>query len=243
MTGEGTVADAKEYWRRYYAEQFRFGLGTEDILAALMQIPPVTAWADLGCGSESMLWAIALRARRLVGVDSDAQRLEILRQFTAGARPRGVHVTALTLCGRTGPDDFAARCRSLSALIQADCLSGDPPTDPGLADESMELITQFGLLGLCRDAKHFLTSFTRIHRLLAPGGWTGGANWVACHAHNRVELTEQLYTTAAKRAGVQLLLLKRIPIPDPDFTAVWIYIGRTAPCPPSAQPTTQHPTN
>lgn len=54
MSGE-TVADATAYWQRYYAEQFHFGLGTEDILAALMTIPPVDTWVDLGCGSESML--------------------------------------------------------------------------------------------------------------------------------------------------------------------------------------------
>ncbi len=66
MTGSDTAAGPREYWDRYYAQQFRFGLGTEDILAALMQIPPVRTWADLGSGSESMLWAIGLRAQRLV---------------------------------------------------------------------------------------------------------------------------------------------------------------------------------
>ncbi|PKW14493.1 class I SAM-dependent methyltransferase [Saccharopolyspora spinosa] len=243
MNSEGTVAGAQEYWRRYYAEQFRFGLGTEDILAALMRIPPVTTWADLGCGSESMLWATALRAQRLVAVDIDTQRLEILRQFVTTAQPRGIHVTALELCGRTDPDAFEARCRSLTALIQADCLSSQPPTDPRLIEQSFNLVTQFGLLGLCRDANHFTTSFAHIHRLQAPGGWVGGANWVARHAPSRVELTRQLYTTAATRAGVHLLLLKRIPSPDPDFTAVWIYIGRKTPCPRSAPLTSRHPTN
>jgi hypothetical protein len=53
MSGDQTVADAEEYWDRYYAEQFRFGLGTEDILAALTQVPPVDTWAEriqvVGC--------------------------------------------------------------------------------------------------------------------------------------------------------------------------------------------------
>lgn len=227
MSGDDTVAGAREYWQRYYAEQFRFGLGTEDILAALMQIPPVDSWADLGCGSESMLWAIAVRARRLVAVDADGQRLEILRQLTTAGHPRGVHTTALRLCGRTEPGDFLARCRSLAALIRVDCLAGELPAGPNLAPGAFELITQFGLLGLCRTAEHFTASFAAMHRLLAPGGWTAGANWVARHPRGRVELTEQQYRTAAARAGVQLLLLKRIEIPDPDFPAVWIYVGQT----------------
>ena len=241
MIGDQTVTGAQEYWRRYYAEQFRFGLGTEDVLAALMQVPPVDSWADLGCGSESMLWAIALRARRLVAVDVDEQRLEILRQFTAAGLPRGVHTTALRLCGRADPSDFLVRCRSLAALVRADCLAGPLPADPHLAPGSFDLVTQFGLLGLCRNADHFATSFATIHRLLAPGGWTTGANWVARHPCGRVELTEQLYRIAATRAGVHLLLLNRIASADPDFPAVWTYVGqtrRTPSCPP--QPILQH---
>lgn len=242
-TTSGTVAGAQEYWRRYYAEQFRFGLGTEDVLAALMQVPPVQSWVDLGCGSESMLWAIALRARRLVAVDADPRRLDILRQFVAAGRPRGVHTTALRLCGRTRTDAFATRCRSLSAVIEADCLTGPLPPDPHLTPGSFELVTQFGLLGLCRDADHFAASFAHLHRLLAPGGWTAGANWVTRHQQGRVELGERLYRAAAARAGVHLLLLHQIASADPDFPAVWIYVGnsasparRTTPCPPLHHP-------
>lgn len=222
------VVGAQEYWRLHYAEQFRFRLGTEDILAALMQVPPLNTWVDLGSGSESMLWAIALRARQLIAVDADPQRLDILRKFAARGQPRGVHTTALRLCGRTRPEEFAARCRSLSAVIQADCLTGPLSTDPRLTPGSFELVTQFGLLGLCVDRAHFTAAFTRLHRLATPGGWTAGANWVARH-HGRVALNERLYRDAADRAGVRLLLLRRIPSADPDFPAVWIYVGQTVP--------------
>ncbi|WP_016698518.1 class I SAM-dependent methyltransferase [Actinoalloteichus spitiensis] len=231
MSGNETVAGADEYWRRYYAEQFRFGLGTEDILAALMTIPPVQTWVDLGCGSESMLWAIALRAQQLVAVDVDRTRLEILGQFAELARPRGVHTTALALCGRAQPDDFLARCRSLVVRVRADCLDGSLPAN--LTATTFDLVTQFGLLGLCRNDEHFTTRFGEIHRLLAPGGWTAGANWVARDPRGRVELTHQLYQHAAAQAGVHLLLLKRITIADPEFPAVWTYVGRTQPCPPA----------
>jgi SAM-dependent methyltransferase len=231
MSVNETVVGAHEYWRRYYAEQFRFGLGTEDVLATLMTIPPVQTWVDLGCGSESMLWAIALRAQHLVAVDIDRTRLEILGQFAELGRPRGVHTTALALCGRAAPDDFLTRCRSLAARLRADCLTGPLPGD--LTKNTVDLITQFGLLGLCRDDNHFTTRFAQIHRLLAPGGWTAGANWVAHEAHGRVELTRRLYQNAANSAGVRLLLLKRITIADPEFPAVWIYVGRTRLCPPT----------
>lgn len=226
MTGSNTVADAHEYWRSYYAEQFRFGLGTEDILAALTQIPPVNSWVDLGSGSESLLWAIALRARRLVAVDADPDRLAILRRFAAAERPRGVHTTALGLCGRTEPRAFADRCRSLTRVLHAGCLGHELPNDPHLKPFSFDLVTQFGLLGLCRDRDHFTTAFARLHRLAVPGGWVAGANWVARSLDGRVDLSAALYRAAADRAGVQLQFLRRIASSDPDFPAVWTYTGQ-----------------
>jgi hypothetical protein len=182
---------------------------------------------DLGSGSESVLWAIALRAQQLTAVDTDPERLVILRDFTATGRPRGVHRTALALCGRT-PQDFARRCRSLHATVTADCLTGLMPAHPCLAEGETELLTQFGLLGLCRDERHFTTCFTSTHRLLTPGGWAAGANWVPRDLAGRVALDEPLYRQAAARTGIHLQLIQRLPSADPDFPAVWIYIGRKA---------------
>jgi hypothetical protein len=221
-----TVTDAHEYWRRHYAEQFQTGQGTEHVLAALMQIPPLGTWVDYGSGSESLLWAIALRAQRLIAIDIDPARLDILRQFAAAGRPRGVHITALRLCGHVAPDAFTRLCRSLARLIRADCLAGSTPIE--LATEDVEVVTQFGLLGLCRDPGHFIDRFTELHRPLGPGGWCAGANWVARNPAGRVDLTQELYQHAADQAEITLLTLQRVPSADPDFPALWTYIGRSA---------------
>ncbi|WP_059008003.1 hypothetical protein [Streptomyces specialis] len=91
MTRPATAPAADAYWQRHYAGAFRFGEGTEDILAALTHLPPAASWADLGSGSESLLWAGALRAGRLTAVDADPARLALLARFAARARPRPVH--------------------------------------------------------------------------------------------------------------------------------------------------------
>jgi SAM-dependent methyltransferase len=220
------VIGAREYWQQHYADRFQFGCGTEDILAALTRIPPVDRWVDLGCGSESMLWAIGLRARRLTAVDIEPARLTILREFTAAAHSRGVHNTALALCRRTELNAFVVRCASLEVTVALDCLTGDLPGDPALPEGEFELVTQFGLLGLCRDADHFQRCFIAAHRLLIPGGWTAGANWVARNSAGRVELSEQLYQRAAALVGINLYITRRVPSTDPDFPAVLIYLGR-----------------
>ncbi|WP_062204396.1 class I SAM-dependent methyltransferase [Streptomyces sp. NBRC 109706] len=224
MNGPSTVLPAGAYWKRYYSDAFRFGLGTEHILATLNGLPPARRWADLGSGSETMLWAIALQADSLTAVDTDPRRLAILRAFTTAARPRGIHRTALQLCHRYRSEDFTARCRSLNATVRADCLTGHTPVHPDLPTGGFDLVTQFGLLGLCRSADHFTACFTALHRLLAPGGQAAGANWVrASPSDGRVTLDEQLYRRAAERAGLDLAELRQLPSADPDFPSLWLY--------------------
>ncbi len=96
-----TIADAGHYWERYYSGEFIFGLGTEHILTALQQLPSAGTWLDLGSGSESLLWSIALDAQRLVAVDLDPHRLNLLRDYAAACEPRGAYQAVLDLCGRS----------------------------------------------------------------------------------------------------------------------------------------------
>ena len=104
-----TIAGASKYWDQYYGSEFVFGLGTEHILAALRQVPPSGTWVDLGAGSESLLWSIALETHRLIAIDHDEQRLRILRAYADARQPRGAYRTALALCGRgPGTSPYAA---------------------------------------------------------------------------------------------------------------------------------------
>lgn len=220
-----TIAPACEYWDQYYGSEFIFGLGTEHILSTLRQVPPVRIWIDAGAGSESLLWSIALDARRLVAVDRDEQRLRILRAYADARQPRGAYRTVLTLCDRP-PGDFTACCESLSATLAADCLNGPPPP---LKPCSAGLVTQFGLLGLATSPDHFTRAWAACHEPLALGGWAAGANWTAPASRQpgRVRLDRQLYQAAFTRSGMTPLLVRQVPVSgDPDFDSVWIYLGR-----------------
>jgi hypothetical protein len=218
-----TIVGAVDYWEQYYLNEFIFGLGTEHILAALQQVPPTRTWIDLGAGSESLLWSIALDTHRLVAVDYDEQRLRILCAYADARQPRGAYRTALALCGRV-PDDFTARCERLADTLVADCLTGPSlPLRPGCAG----LLTQFGLFGLTPDPGHFIRAWTTCHESLAPGGWAAGANWTALRQPGRVRLTRQLYQAALSQSGIAPLLIQQVPVTgDPDFDSVWIYVGR-----------------
>jgi len=224
MSGPQTVAVAGAYWARYYAEEFHTGQGLEQILNALTGLPAVWRWADLGAGSESLLWSIPLRAASLVAIDADPERLAILRTYAAAGQPRGMYRHVLDRCGRTH-HDFTARCEGLDATLAADCLAAPP-----LADGCVQLLTQFGLLGLTAAPAAFTDGWQRIHRPLEAGGWCAGANWVASRPGTRVRLGADLYRQAAAATGIHLHTLTQVPVhADPDFTAVWIYTGRKHP--------------
>ncbi|WP_116246857.1 class I SAM-dependent methyltransferase [Nocardiopsis sp. FIRDI 009] len=225
MNRPHTVLDANAYWNTYYADTFRFGQGTEHILDLLLNVPPVRTWTDLGAGSESLLWATALDAHHLTAVDVDPERLATLTEFARTGQPRGVHQVALALCDRD-LDTFSDRCRSLTSTLVADCLTADqlPPRVLGV-----DLLTQFGLLGLCQSPAHFADVFTRLHTHLPGGGWAAGANWVPAHPKSRVHLTRSLYQRAARAADLHLLHLERVPSTDPQFPFVWTYLARRMP--------------
>jgi SAM-dependent methyltransferase len=180
---------------------------------------------DLGCGSESLLWAIPLRADQLTAVDVDPQRLALLRH-AAASPPRPAYRHILRLCARTDTD-FTRRQATLTATVVADCLTGNTPAYPTLPAASFDLVTQFGLLGLTPNWDAFLCAFTALHRLLAPGGWAAGANWTARDPTGRVSLSADLYQHAFTAAGLHPHLTTQVPVHgDPDFTHVWIYLGR-----------------
>ncbi|MFY1585390.1 class I SAM-dependent methyltransferase [Micromonospora sp. WMMD734] len=223
MTGQ-TVAAADPYWNRYYNAEFEFGMGTEDVLAALSELPPVRRWCDLGAGSESLLWSIPLTADHLIAIDVDPDRLAILSRYAAQGQPRPAYTTVLRMCHRTA-EDFTRRCRSLAGTLVADCLDG-----PSLAltPGSTDLITQFGLLGLAETPEHFLDAWRRAHVPLAPGGWCAGANWAPepSRQAGRVTLTQGLYRRAFADAGIHPHLLHRVASVDPQFPSLWLYTGR-----------------
>jgi hypothetical protein len=218
-----TISGARDYWNLYYGDQFIAGQGTEEVIAALLDVRPVGIWLDLGAGSESLLWSIPLRAERLIAVDLDPKRLALLRTYAASHRPRGAYQTVLERSRRTSAD-FVDRCGRLVAEVIADCLTGQSlPFMP----ESAELVTQFGLLGLAASSEQFFASWQAIHEPLAAGGWCAGANWQATADRDRVRLSNCLFTSAFGLAGITPMLIIRVSVAgDADFDSVWIYLGR-----------------
>lgn len=227
-----TGLDAQSYWDSHYSDTFIFGLGTERILELLQKVPAVESWLDVGSGAESLLWACALSAKRLIAVDLDGERLTRLRDYAESDRPRGAYRTVLQLTGRTIADWPLVRSRLQDTRV-ADCLSGHPPVS-----ERAELVTQFGLLGLCQDEPSFYKCFSALAELAVPGGWLVGANWMAADATDRVVLTAAIYRRALANCPAQLVHLEQIASADPAYPWIWVYLARK---PETATGIAKHP--
>jgi hypothetical protein len=212
--------NADEYWQSYYADEFIFGMGTEDIISMLAELPHVSSWIDLGSGSESLLWGAAIDADRLVAIDYDPERLELLEAAARTAEPRGAYRTALELAGRS-VGEWPALCGRVSDTHVADCLNGEAPIDA-----QAELVTQFGLLGLCADTAHFRLCFQALAALAEPGGWVAGANWLAADLTGRVAQTEEDYLVAMAASDVDPVTIRRIASADPAYPSIWAYLGQ-----------------
>lgn len=211
--------DALEYWDTYYSQPFLYGMGTENILRLLAGLPPVATWIDLGCGSESLLWACAIRAGALHAVDSDGERLRLLEKHSETTEPTGSYATAIALAGSGRSwDDIRATLRTTTV---ADCL-----TDQPAIQNTAELVTQFGLLGLCESRDRFRAAVTGSASLLAADGWVAGANWVAADKPERIQLDEQLYLDSFADNGIRLDHVERIASTDPAYPFVWMYRGK-----------------
>lgn len=214
------TTSAQTYWRNYHDREFIHGMGTEHVLQALTEIPAADTWADIGSGSESLMWACALDVHTLAAADSDGDRLRLLEQNRSLADPPRTYQMAMHMAGRSADHWSAVRTMNVETAV-VDCLSGKPPFQ-----RSFDLVTQFGLLGLCRDRRHFDACFDALARMVRPGGWFVGANWQAADLTGRVVPSRELYTTAIERTGMQCFRAARIVSTDPDYPAVWLSVAK-----------------
>lgn len=215
-----TAIGAHDYWDTYYADEFVFGLGTEHVIELLNEIPPVDSWIDVGAGSESLFWACALSAERLVAVDTEPARLALLWRSSHASAPRGSYRTVLRLSRRTAAEWATVRS-SLVGTVVADCLTATPPVA-----QRADLVTQFGLLGLTETRAQFQRSFAALAQLAHPGGWIAGANWMATGRPDRLLLDEELYRASLQRCRVTDVRLRRIASADPEYPYLLSYLAR-----------------
>ena len=91
-------------------------------------------------------------------------------------------------------------------------------------------VSQFGLLGLCKSEKEYISNLEKLYNLLRKGGTLLGANWCFSTSYskkmgfNNNYLSEKMVRDFSKKQNCKILYVKKVPIiNDPNYDSVLIY--------------------
>ena len=91
-------------------------------------------------------------------------------------------------------------------------------------------VSQFGLLGLCRNEKEYISNLKKIYNLLEKDGTLLGANWCFSESYSKMMgfnnnyLSEKIIQDFSKKQNCKILVVKKVPIAnDPNYDSVLIY--------------------
>ena len=91
-------------------------------------------------------------------------------------------------------------------------------------------VSQFGLLGLCRSEKEYISNLKKLYNLLEKDGTLLGANWCFSELYSKMMgfnnnyLSEKMIQDFSKKQNCKILVVKKVPIAnDQNYDSVLIY--------------------
>lgn len=220
-----------DYYRRYaseyYNDKFRPNQGTEVILDMIKKFAPGGKWLDIGAGPATLFWSLMMP--KLTSINCS----EITHE-------------GIIVLDEFFQSDFIPEC--YKDIIQLYWLSDKKLTQnrglpreyylfdalkewPELPSRPYDIITAFGVYGLCRNATEYVQSFAHPRASLVGGkGVLMGANWVrskemvAKHGGDNSYLRKSLVDEAAKKYNYKLKFLSEESIQgDKNYDRVVIW--------------------
>ncbi len=222
----------RQYLKDYFSHAFVPGMGTEAILAALGQHGRGGRWLDLGAGTSTLFWSLALDdVSEIWCCDVVPEALVVLNEFARSSRVPPCYQDVMTLLGKPASHVAEMRAR-LRTYVVFNALANWPSA---MSEDRFDLITAFGTLGIAPNETAFAASVEQIARHLAPGGRAIGTEWIrspdfiARDGHDNRYLDKPVLEACARSSGLSLLDGTRLPIGgDPlyDHILVWAFAAR-----------------
>lgn len=212
------------YFRLNYGSPFRTGQGTEIILRELQENAVEGTWLDLGCGSNSFFWRSAMPNNlKLTGVDYDADTLELAKDLQRSGYRQGAFEYAHNHFSSLSWKEYYDIS---SQFLRMDLLNGNLDELP-MAD----MVTEFGLLGLCKNKTHFGQRLMSFLHHVNVNGLLIGANWIFSDKKSREYgftnnyISEELIDSVSENESCKLIEFKQIRIlNDPNYDEVDLFI-------------------
>jgi hypothetical protein len=222
------IAYFREYLRRYFNHSFVYGQGTEDILVLLKNNQKNGDWLDVGAGTSTLFWSLALGGAASVTCgDIVPEALKVLDEFrhAGGIPPCYIEAAAMM-----GADPTKLRARSLPCRY---VVFDAHRAWPGHLLGKYQMITALGCFGTARGPAAYTTALAAARSFLKPEGVLMGCDWsrslafVASEGLDNRYMTRDFLTRAAHDAGFEVVQVEQYPIMgDPLYDHVVGYALR-----------------
>ncbi|MBL6440127.1 adenosylmethionine decarboxylase [Streptococcus suis] len=212
----------QRYLENSYKKDFIENQGTEFILKMINQYGISGKWLDLGSGACSIFWKIGNKnSNNILAVDVDPELQNIIRELFRDKFSGG--------CFKYFMEKYDISTEMLyETNIEYNVYN---VLENNLSKyRGFDMVSQFGLLGLCKKAEDFISKTEDILKTLRDGGVYLAANWIFSNSYSKKKGFSNDYITLdflknyAFKNMLRILEMKEIFIEnDPDYDKVIIY--------------------
>ena len=211
-----------KYFNDYYGSPFRDGQGTEEILELINKYACDGTLIDFGSGSNIYFWLLAFKnIEKVLCVDISKEAFFLNEQI----RRKELYPNSCEYVIKKYDKNFDDTLK-----IRVDYLICDVLHSSINNTIKYNNVSQFGLLGLCRSEKEYISNLKKLYNLLEKDGTLLGANWCFSESYSKMMgfnnnyLSEKMIQDFSKKQKCKILVVKKVPIAnDPNYDSVLIY--------------------
>ena len=211
-----------KYFNDYYGSPFREGQGTEEILELINKYACNGTLIDFGSGSNIYFWLLAFKnIEKVLCVDISKEAFFLNEQI----RRKELYPNSCEYVIKKYDKNFDDTLK-----IRVDYLICDVLHSSINNTIKYNNVSQFGLLGLCRSEKEYISNLKKLYNLLEKDGTLLGANWCFSESYSKMMgfnnnyLSEKMIQDFSKKQKCKILVVKKVPIAnDPNYDSVLIY--------------------
>ena len=211
-----------KYFNDYYGSPFREGQGTEEILELINKYACNGTLIDFGSGSNIYFWLLAFKnIEKVLCVDISKEAFFLNEQI----RRKELYPNSCEYVIKKYDKNFDDTLK-----IRVDYLICDVLHSSINNTIKYNNVSQFGLLGLCRSEKEYISNLKKLYNLLEKDGTLLGANWCFSELYSKMMgfnnnyLSEKMIQDFSKKQNCKILVVKKVPIAnDHNYDSVLIY--------------------
>ena len=211
-----------KYFNDYYGSPFRKGQGTEEILEIINKYACNGTLIDFGSGSNIYFWLLAFKnIEKVLCVDIFKEAFFLNEQI----RKKELYPNSCEYAIKKFDKNFDDILK-----IDVDYLICDVLHSSINNTIKYDNVSQFGLLGLCKNEKEYISNLKKIYNLLKKDGILLGANWCFSKSYSKMMgfnnnyLSEKMIQDFSKKQNCKTLVVKKVPIAnDLNYDSVLIY--------------------